>query len=126
MLGNCKVGAIVFFVGDLARSLALYRDTLGLSVEMLDGHDGPLATAEVGGLTLVFLPNPQARAGDTPVVVFSLDGGIDDYAEALAARGVEIVVPVSEAPDGGLSLDFVEPDRNLLSLYQPAGAPRRR
>ena len=126
MLGNCKVGAIVFFVGDLARSLAFYRDTLGLSVEMLDGHDGPLATAEVGGLTLVFLPNPQARAGDTPVVVFSLDGGIDDYAEALAARGVEIVVPVSEAPDGGLSLDFVDPDRNLLSLYQPAGAPRRR
>ena len=81
---------------------------------------------EVGGLVLVFLPNPKARAGDTPVVVFSLDGGIDDYAEALAARGVEIVVPVSEAPDGGLSVDFVDPDRNVLSLYQPAGAPRRR
>ncbi len=126
MLGNCKVGAIVFFVGDLARSLAFYRDTLGLSVDALDGHDGPWAMGEVGGLALVFLQNPQARAGDTPVVVFSLDGGIDDYAEALAARGVEIVVPVSEAPDGGLSVDFVDPDRNVLSLYQPAGAPRRK
>ena len=126
MLGNCKIGAIVFFVGDLARSLAFYRDTLGLSVDTLDGHDGPWAMGEVGGLVLVFLPNPQARAGDTPVVVFSLDGGIDDYAEALAAKGVEIVVPVSEAPDGGLSVDFVDPDRNVLSLYQPAGAPRRK
>lgn len=126
MLGNCKIGAIVFFVGDLARSLAFYRDTLGLSVDALDGHDGPWAMGEVGGLVLVFLPNPQARAGDTPVVVFSLDGGIDDYAEALAAKGVEIVVPVSEAPDGGLSVDFVDPDRNVLSLYQPAGAPRRK
>ena len=126
MLGNCKIGAIVFFVGDLARSLAFYRDTLGLSVDALDGHDGPWAMGEVGGLVLVFLPNPQARAGDTPVVVFSLDGGIDDYAEALAAKGVEIVVPVSEAPDGGLSVDFVGPDRNVLSLYQPAGAPRRK
>jgi len=60
------------------------------------------------------------------VVVFSLDGGIDDYAEALAQQGVEIVVPVGESPDGGLSLDFVDPDRNLLSLHQDAGLPRRK
>lgn len=125
MLSNCKVGAIVFFVSDLVRSVAFYRDTLGLPVQSLDGHDGPLATSEVGGLTLVFIPR-AAKAGDSPVVVFELDGGIDDYADALAARGVEIVVPVSEAPDGGLTLDFVDPDRNALSLYQPIGALRRR
>lgn len=124
MLTNCKVGAIVFFVSDLTRSVAFYRDTLGLPVEALDGHDGPWAMGEVGGLTLVFIPRP-ARAGDSPVVVFSLDGGIDDYADALAGKGVEIVVPVSEAPDGGLTLDFVDPDRNALSLYQPPGAARR-
>ena len=29
MISNCKVGAIVFFVSDLARSVAFYRDTLG-------------------------------------------------------------------------------------------------
>lgn len=124
MLTGCKVGAIVFFVSDLGRSLAFYRDTLGLPVQPLDGHDGPWAMGDVGELTLVFIQRP-ARAGDTPVVVFSLDGGIDDYADALAARGVEIVVPVSEAPDGGLSMDFVDPDRNVLSLYQPPGATRR-
>ena len=125
MISNCKVGAIVFFVSDLARSVAFYRDTLGLPVEALEGHDGPWAMGEVDGLALVFIPRP-ARPGESPVVVFSLDGGIDDHAEALAAKGVEIVVPVSEAPDGGLSLDFVDPDRNVLSLYQPADAPRRR
>lgn len=124
MLTGCKVGAIVFFVSDLGRSLAFYRDTLGLPVQPLDGHDGPWAMGDVGELTLVFIQR-AARAGDTPVVVFSLDGGIDDYADALAARGVEIVVPVSEAPDGGLSMDFVDPDRNVLSLYQPPGATRR-
>jgi len=124
MLQDCKVGAIVFFVSQLERSLVFYRDTLGLPVQAVDGHDGPFGVAEVGGLTLVFIPR-DVRAGDSPVVVFSLDGGIDDYAEALASRGVEIVVPVSEAPDGGLSLDFVDPDRNVLSLYQPADAPRR-
>jgi predicted enzyme related to lactoylglutathione lyase len=125
MLTHAKVGAIVFFVAVLDRAVDFYRDTLGLPVNTIDGHDGPFAMADVGDLSLVFLQR-DARAGDSPVVVFALDGGIDDYAEALAAKGVEIVVPVSEAPDGGLTLDFLDPDRNLLSLYQPQGAPRRR
>ncbi len=125
MLTDTKVGAIVFFVADLTRSLAFYTKTLGLPIETHDGHDGPWAMGQVGDLALVFIPRP-AKAGESPVVVFSLDGGIDDYADALAAQGVEIVVPVSEAPDGGLSLDFLDPDGNVLSLYQPADAPRKK
>jgi predicted enzyme related to lactoylglutathione lyase len=125
MLESCRVGAIVFFVSALDRAVTFYRDTLGLPLNAVEGHDGPYALAQVGDLSLVFIVRP-AKAGETPIVVFGLDGGIEDYAEALAERGVEIVLPVSETPDGGLSLDFVDPDRNLLSLYQPAGAPRRK
>ncbi len=125
MLSNCKVGAIVFFVTDLSRSVDFYRDTLGLPVNLVDGHDGAFAMAQVGELVLVFIVH-AAKAGESPVVVFSLDGGIDDYAEALAGRGVEIVVPVGESPDGALSLDFVDPDRNLLSLHQGPDLPRRK
>lgn len=125
MLQDCKIGAIVFFVSDLARSIAFYGDTLGLPIERIDGHDGPFAMGRVGEVSIVLIVHP-AKAGDTPVIVFGLDRGIDDYAEALAAEGVEIVVPVGESPDGGLSLDFVDPDRNVLSLHQEAGAPRRR
>lgn len=124
MLSQCKVGAIVFFVRDLSRSVAFYRNTLGLPVEVVEGHDGAFATGQVGELSLVFIVH-DAPAGASPVVVFSLDRGIDDYAEALAGRGVEIVVPVGESPDGGLSLDFVDPDRNLLSLHQGPDLPRR-
>jgi predicted enzyme related to lactoylglutathione lyase len=125
MLAQTRIGAIVFFVRVLGRAVDFYRDTLGLPVNEIDGHDGPFALAELGDVTLVFIQR-DASVGDSPVVVFSLDGGIDDYAEALAAKGVEIVVPVSEAPDGGLSVDFVDPDRNVLSLYQPPGAARRK
>lgn len=125
MLQNCKVGAIVFFVRQLERAIAFYRDTLGLPVDAVDGHDGPFAMAQVGELTLVFIPR-EVPVGQSPVIVFGLEGGIDDYAAALVAKGVEIVLPVSETPDGGLSLDFVDPDRNVLSLYQSADAPRRR
>ena len=125
MLQNCRIGAIVFFVGDLARALSFYRGTLGLPVDAISGHDGPFAMGQVGEVTVVFIAQP-AKAGQSPVVVFSLDGGIDDFAEALVAKGVEIVTPVSESPDGGLSLDFADPDGNLLSLHQDAGHPRRR
>lgn len=124
MLSGCKVETVVFFVASLARSVAFYADTLGLDVQEVDGHDGPFAVAQAGAVSLVFIPR-AVRAGESPVVVFSLDGGIDDCAEALADKGVEIVVPVSEAPDGGLTLDFLDPDRNMLSLYQPVDAPRR-
>lgn len=125
MLQDCRIGAIVFFVSELPRALAFYRDTLGLPVEAVDGHDGPFAMGQVGEVVLVLIVRP-ARAGETPIVVFTLDGGIDDYAEALAAKGVEIVVPVGESPDGGLSVDFVDPDGNVLSLHQGPGKPRRR
>jgi predicted enzyme related to lactoylglutathione lyase len=126
MLQNCTIGAIVFFVSDLARALSFYRGTLGLPVETVDGHDGPFAMGQVGEVTLVLIAQP-AQTGQSPVVVFSLGGGgIDDFAEALVAKGVEIVTPVSESPDGGLSLDFPDPDGNLLSLHQEAGLPRRR
>jgi predicted enzyme related to lactoylglutathione lyase len=125
MLSQSKIGAIVFFVADLARSLRFYRDTLGLDANAVDGDEGPFGIAQLGDITLVFIARPSTP-GDSPVVVFSVDGGIDDYAELLATRGAEIVVPVSACPDGGLSVDFVDPDRNVLSVYQPAGAPRRR
>jgi catechol 2,3-dioxygenase-like lactoylglutathione lyase family enzyme len=121
MLSKARIGAIVFFVADLDRSIAFYRDTLGLDVIGHEGH----ATAAVGGLELVFIPG-DARPGRSPVVVFGVERGIDDYAELLAARGVEIVTPVSDCPDGGLSVDFADPDGSLLSVYQPPGAARRR
>ncbi len=125
MLSWSKIETIVFFVAQLDRSIAFYRDTLGLVVERLEGHEGPIATAQAGAVSLVFIPRP-VRVGESPVVVFSLEGGIDDCAEQLVAQAVQIVVPVSEAPDGGLTLDFLDPDANVLSLYQPPGAPRRR
>jgi predicted enzyme related to lactoylglutathione lyase len=124
MLAKARLETLVFFVARLDRSVPFYRDTLGLEVEVIDGHDGPMAMAQAGAVMLVFIPR-EAKTGESPIPVFSLDGGIDACAEALAAKGVEIVVPVSEAPDGGLTLDFLDPDGHVLSLHQAADLPRR-
>ncbi|MGH7177119.1 MAG: VOC family protein [Tepidisphaeraceae bacterium] len=122
MLQNPSVGAVVFFVSDLARTVAWYRDSLGLEPRTIVGHDGPFALATAGSIELVFIQRDEP-AGRTPIVVFRLESGIYDVVESLAARGVEIVVPVSETPDGGLSADFRDPDGHILSVYQASGAP---
>lgn len=122
MLKNPAVGAVVFFVRNLAASIAWYRDALGLEPRTLEGHDGPFALATAGPVELVFIPRDEP-AGRTPIVVFGLQSGIYEVVESLAAKGVEIVMPVSETPDGGLSADFRDPDGHILSVYQPGGAP---
>jgi glyoxylase I family protein len=124
MLSSSSLDAVVLFVSSLARSVAFYRQTLGLAVDPVEqGPEGAFATARAGAVSLVLIERP-ARVGESPVLVFTLPGGIDTCASRLAQAGVEIVVPVSHAPDGGLTLDFLDPDGTVLSLYQPAGAPR--
>lgn len=77
-----------------------------------------------GGSELMFFEG-EATAGTSPQVVFGLArGGIDDVALALAARGVSLVTPVSEAP-GGWSVEFRDPDGQGLALFQDAQWPRR-
>ena len=108
---------------DLDRTAAFYDQVLGLKTAREEGHDGDYLMAQNGDLFLVFIQGEEAP-GRSPVVVFGLEGGIDDIVESLTSQNVEIVVPVSEAPDGGLTSDFLDPDGHVLSLYQSAGMPR--
>lgn len=125
MLTSYPITNLVFFVKDLEKTRQFYHGVLGMDVQETEGHEGAFLTAESGSIMLVFIPANEAP-GQSPVVVFGLDGGIEDLVESLVKQNVEIVVPVSEAPDGGLTADFVDPDGHVLSLYQPADAPRRR
>ena len=119
-----SVSALVFFVRDLGRTESFYRDVLGLACERMAGCDGPYLTAQAGALALMFLPHEEPP-GRSPVVVFGLGGGIEDAVGALARQNVEIVVPVALRLDGKLWADFHDPDGHVLSLTQPADAPRR-
>ena len=65
-----------FAVRDIDVARTFYRDTLGLPVNAVDGHDGPFGMAQVGELMLVFIPR-EVPVGQSPVIVFGLDGGID-------------------------------------------------
>ncbi len=121
--GQLKNLAIVFVVGDIARTHAFYATTLGLAFEVEDFEGGYLQARLPGDVEFVFLSG-TASPGTTPQVVFGLaKGGIDTMVTSLAAAGVQLVTPVSEAP-GGWSAEFKDPDGHVLSLYQDGALPR--
>lgn len=119
-----KTASMVFYVSDIRRTEAFYNDTIGLGLERMEGAEPFWLTGKLaGGLELVYFEMP-AKRGESPAIVFSIDdGGIDDIVAELAAKGVTIVTPVSEAP-GGWSADFLDPDGFGLGLWQPEDKPR--
>lgn len=126
MLKNCNLGTICYYVNDLEKSEAFYRDALGLTVERMD-DDGEgnfwLFAKTANEIELIFFQH-ESKPGNSPIVVFGIDdGGIDDVVSALSEKGVTIVTPVSHAP-GGWSAEFADPDGHVLSMYQSEEVPR--
>ncbi len=117
MLGKSHISAVVFFVRDLEKARRFYGDILGFETTLAEGHDGGYLIAQAGDATLVFFRGEE-KPGRTPIVVFSADhDDIHSLVDRLAEQGVEIVAPVQEAPGGGLTADFADPDGHVLSLF---------
>ena len=116
---------IIFNVSDIERTRAFYGTHLGISFERYeDEASGAFLMTKIGQEVDVMVFKGDPKPGNTPNVVFGLaDGGIDTLIERLAAAGVEIVTPVSHAPDGWFA-DFRDPDGHIVSFYQSAEAPR--
>ncbi|KRD73019.1 VOC family protein [Ensifer sp. ENS10] len=125
MLSKPRIGAICYYVSDIIRTEAFYRDVLGLEVQRMDDDEAGvwlMATIE-SNVELIFFV-AESKPGNSPIVVFDLaEGGIDDVVGGLAEKGTTIVTPVSHAP-GGWSAEFADPDGHVLSLYQSAEMPR--
>ena len=117
---------IIFNVADIERTRAFYREHLGIQFERYDEEDGSAyLMTKIGQEVDLMVFKGDPKPGNTPNVVFGLaDGGIDTVIERLAAAGVEIVTPVSHAPDGWFA-DFRDPDGHIVSFYQTAEAPRK-
>jgi glyoxylase I family protein len=128
MFANCRLGAVCYYVNDINRTEAFYRDVLGLAPQRMDddGHGHPWLTATtINGVELLFIKQ-ESRPGNTPIITFEIaEGGIDNVVAELAGRGVTIVTPVSHAP-GGWSAEIQDPEGHVISMYQTADKPRKR
>lgn len=126
MLSRYRIGNICYYVSDIDRTEAFWRDVVGLDVRRMgddgSGNDWLLASIE-NNLELIFF-RQESRPGNSPIVVFDLtDGGIDDIVAGLAEKGATIVTPVSHAP-GGWSAEIADPDGHQISMYQSEDKPR--
>ena len=115
------IGYAIVYVKDIAKSVPFYRDVLGVRVKV---EGTGWAEFDTGATTLALHAEEEgkthdARSGST-MLVFPVES-IDDAHEVLKSNGVKIVKAphqVCETPTGiGYSIDFEDPDGNLLSLY---------
>ena len=117
-----QIGVVMLGVADLNRSVAFYRDKLGLSVKQeipgfvfLDG----------GGVTLC-LSQPLARAtGPTAgatEIVFSVEDVRAAY-EALRGRGVQFTQEPRNVSGPMWAANFEDPDGHRLSVFGPERKP---
>ena len=127
MFNNSKIGAICYYVNDVDKTEAFYRDALGMDVQRMedDGSGNDWLLAKTGNDIELLFFQQESRPGNSPIIVFDLPGGgIDDTVNALAEKGVTIVTPVSHAP-GGWSAEIADPDNHQISMYQSDELPRK-
>lgn len=125
MLGKSKIGAICYYVNDIGKTEAFYRDTLGLEIQRMEDDSGDWLLAKTANEVELLFFKQESRPGNSPIVVFDLpEGGIDDMVNALSEKGVTIVTPVSHAP-GGWSAEIADPDNHQISMYQSDEVPRK-
>ena len=117
-----QISNVMLGTTDLARSLAFYRDKLGLAVQFeMPGF----VFLHAGGVTLS-LSEAHAKLA-TPVVAGGTEivFGVADVTaahEALRARGVEFLNPPRNVTGDQWAANFRDPDGHLLSVFGPEKA----
>jgi len=118
-----RVGTILLGVKDVGRSLAFYRDTLGLP---LTAHFETFAFFNGGGVALALsegLARAVPQTAGATEIVFAVEGVREAY-EALRARGVSFTKEPRQVAGPNWAANFEDPDGHHLSVFGPESMPR--
>ena len=111
------LSVVYLYVRDLDRSLAFYRDALGLAFDVSEGW----AETTLPGGTRFALHAMHEGAAAPRMGTIHVDFGVDDIdaaAERLRAAGVE--VQEIHRQQYGSHCTFTDPDGYELELFQPS------
>ncbi|MDJ0788689.1 MAG: VOC family protein [Myxococcota bacterium] len=118
--GPLRLDYVNLYVGDLERSLAFFRDTLGLAVQYEDRGHG-YASLEAGpirmGLAQVDLQDEKLRGlvGRQTGIGFAVDD-LTACHGAWVAKGVHFSMEPARQPWGAVMAMFEDPDGNVFYL----------
>jgi catechol 2,3-dioxygenase-like lactoylglutathione lyase family enzyme len=115
------VGYIVIGVTDLPRSVAFYRDTLGLPLQF---EQGGLAFFTAGPVSIIL--SAEMGRVRTPVagameLVFPVDD-VKRVWRALTAAGVTFFREPRQVTEKDWAANMQDPDGHFLTLFGPPGA----
>ncbi|HTS49769.1 MAG TPA: VOC family protein [Bryobacteraceae bacterium] len=113
-----KIGLVMLGVTDSAKSIAFYRDQLGLK---LTAQFEGFAFFDGGGLTLALsqgLAQATGKGAGAVEVVFSVEHVRAAY-EALRNQGVQFSSEPRVISPGNWGADFRDPDGHILSIFGP-------
>jgi catechol 2,3-dioxygenase-like lactoylglutathione lyase family enzyme len=115
------IGIVMLGVRELARSLAFYRDALGLPLSFASDE---FAFLRAGAVTLGLRRAPdlaEASEDGRTELVFAVED-VDRAYALLRARGVAFRIPPRVVTGDQLAADFRDPDGHVLSIFGPHGA----
>ena len=121
----------ILFVSDVERSIAFYRDAIGLPFKFSNESYAEFATegakfALYGRRHLPELLGREAPRGRVPwpqgEVAFFVDDPDAEH-ERLRRAGVEVLAPPTDRPWGERTLHVADPDGNVVELTRPKERP---
>lgn len=110
-----RVHSVQVFVSDMERSVAFYRDIMGLPVRVTNPF---LTEFDLEGLNfgLQYMEKQYMSSGVNVTVDFEVDD-IEAKIADLKSKGVEFTAIVLDQPYGKLA-KFRDPDGHLLGLFE--------
>jgi len=113
-----KVGLVMLGIADLEKSVAFYRDRLGMK---LTAQFEGFAFFDGGGMTLALslgLAQATGKGAGAVEVVFSVEHVGAAY-DALRNQGVQFSSEPRVISPGNWGADFRDPDGHILSIFGP-------
>jgi catechol 2,3-dioxygenase-like lactoylglutathione lyase family enzyme len=113
-----KIGLIMLGIDDLEKSVAFYRDQLGLK---LSAQFEGFAFLDGSGVTLALsraLAQATGKGPGATEIVFSVEHVRAAY-DALRAAGVNFLTEPRVVSGANWAANFKDPDGHLLSIFGP-------